>query len=144
MINIDFNHESEILEAFPTEQSAIEHFEAIRWRGNPTSPFDPYSKVYVCKGNKYKCKNTGKYFNVKTNTVFHGSRIPLRTWFCAIYLFHQEKLSSYKLGERLGVTQKTAWYMFKRISYCEDWIWFKEHEVDAIIEKALNSEMVLS
>lgn len=70
----------EFLETNPSEQDCIEYFEKIRWKGNlPISPFDPTSKVYKCKkGNKYQCKNTKKYFNFRTGTIFEGSKIKLK------------------------------------------------------------------
>ena len=66
MINRDFNSILELMQAFPDEQSCIDHLEALRWNGYVISPFDPLSKVYKCKNNRYRCANTGKYFNVKT------------------------------------------------------------------------------
>lgn len=51
------------IEAFPDEESCIKYFEKMRWEGNPISPFDPTSKVYKCRNGKYKCKNTGRYFD---------------------------------------------------------------------------------
>lgn len=74
MINKEFNSIIELLEAFPNEQSCVNHLEQLRWEDNTISPFDEYSKVYKCKNNKYRCKNTGKYFNVKTNTLFDNTK----------------------------------------------------------------------
>lgn len=120
MINEDFNSILEIIKAFPDEQSCIDHLESLRWGGNVVSPFDPSSKVYNCAGNKYKCYNTGKYFNVKTNTLFEGSKIKLQKWFVAIWLVtsHKKGISSVQLGKDVGVTQKTAWFMLHRIRQC--------------------------
>lgn len=77
MINQDFNSTLELIQAFPDQQTCIDHLEQLRWTRNVVSPFDAESKVYDCKGNKYKCKNTGKYFNVKTNTIFDNTKMPL-------------------------------------------------------------------
>lgn len=117
MVNQDFNSLFELFEAFPTEQSCIEHLEQLRWNGNVVSPFDTSSVVYKCKDNKYRCKNTGKYFNVKTNTLFDSSKVSLRKWFAAIWLVtcHKRGISSIQLGRDIGVTQKTAWFMLHRI-----------------------------
>ena len=65
MINKDFNSIIEIVQVFKDEQTCIEYLEELRWGGNVISPFDETSTVYKCKGNKYRCRNTGKYFNVK-------------------------------------------------------------------------------
>ena len=75
-----------LLKEFSTEQHCIDHLEKLRWNGNVVSPFDETSKVYKCKGNKYRCKNTKKYFNVKTDTIFDDSKIPLQKWFMACVL----------------------------------------------------------
>lgn len=120
MINIEFNSVRELLKAFNSEQICIEHLEQLRWNGNVVSPFDETSKVYKCAGNKYKCKNTGKYFNVRTATLFDNTKVELQTWFVAIYLVtaHKKGISSLQLSRDLNVTQKTAWFMLQRIRNC--------------------------
>lgn len=120
MINKDFNSILELIQAFPDDQACIDHLEELRWNGNVVSPFDPTSKVYDCKGNKYKCKNTGKYFNVKTNTIFDNTKLPLQKWFLAIWLVtsHKKGISSLQLGRDLSITQKSAWFMLSRIRQC--------------------------
>lgn len=120
MINIEFKSVRELIKAFPDEQTCINHLEQIRWNGNVVSPFDASSKVYKCAGNKYKCKNTGKYFNVRTATLFDNTKVELQSWFLAIYLItsHKKGISSLQLGRDLNVTQKTAWFMLQRIRAC--------------------------
>ena len=104
---------------FPDEESCIRHMEHMRWGENVISPFDPSSKVYKLSGHRYKCRNTNKYFNVRTGTFTGGSKIPLKQWFLAIYLLteHKKGISSYQLARDLAVTQKTAWFMLQRIRY---------------------------
>ena len=120
MLNIEFKSIRELIKAFPNEQTCINHLEQIRWNGNVVSPFDETSKVYKCAGNKYKCKNTGKYFNVRTATLFDNTKIELQTWFIAIYLVtgHKKGISSLQLGRDLNITQKSAWFMLQRIRNC--------------------------
>lgn len=120
MISTDFKSILDLVKAFPNEQACIDHLENLRWNGNVVSPFDPSSKVYNCKGNKYKCKNSGKYFNVKTATLFDNTKIELQKWFMAIYLItgHAKGISSVQLAKDLDVTQKTSWFMLQRIRNC--------------------------
>ncbi len=121
MVNTtEFNSIIELLQAFPDEQSCIDHLEKLRWNGNVVSPFDSSSTVYDCKGNRYKCKNTGKYFNVKTATLFDNTKVALQKWFLGIWLVtsHKKGISSLQLGRDLKVTQKTAWFMLQRIREC--------------------------
>ncbi len=120
MINTSFKSILDLIKAFPDEQSCIDHLEKLRWDGDVVSPFDPASKVYNCKGNKYRCKNTGKYFNVKTNTIFDNTKLGLQKWFLAIYIVtsHKKGISSLQLGRDLDITQKSAWFMLQRIRKC--------------------------
>ena len=89
----------------------------MRWNGNVVSPYDKTSKVYKCKNHKYRCKNTGRYFDVKTGTVFANTKLPMRYWFYAMFMFlaHKRGVSSCQLARDLGITQKTAWKMLHKI-----------------------------
>ena len=109
-------------ENFSDEDSCIRYLESVRWKDGVVSPFDAASKVYKCKGNRYRCKNTGKYFNVKTGTIFENSKLPLRHWFYAMFMFlsHKRGVSSCQLARDLGVTQKTAWSMLHKLRDCMD------------------------
>ncbi|ORU92126.1 MAG: transposase [Cycloclasticus sp. symbiont of Poecilosclerida sp. N] len=120
MINKNFNTILDLINAFPDEQACIDHLEQLRWNGNVISPFDSTSKVYKCAGNKYRCKNTAKYFNVKTQTLFDNSKVKLQKWFLAIWLVtsHKKGISSIQLSKDIGTTQKTAWFMLQRIRNC--------------------------
>lgn len=117
----------DLVKTFPDEQSCIDHLEVIRWNGNVVSPFDATSKVYKCKGNKYKCKNTGKYFNVRTATIFEDTKMPLQKWFMALYIFssHKKGISSHQLAKDLDITQKSAWFVLHRLRYAFDHPAFK-------------------
>lgn len=118
----EFKSIFDLLKAFPTEQSCIDHLEKLQWNGTPVSPFAPESKVYKCAGNKYKCKVTGKYFNVRTGTIFDNTKIPLQKWFLALYVFssHKKGISSHQLAKDISVTQKSAWFLLHRLRYAFD------------------------
>lgn len=120
MINKDFNSILELMQAFSDEEICIKYLEELRWGGVVVSPFDAQSKVYKCKNGRYRCKNTNKYFNVKTNTLFDNTKIELKKWFIAIWLVtsHKKGISSVQLSKDINVTQKTAWFMLQRIRKC--------------------------
>lgn len=108
----------DLIQKFPDEEACIRHLELIYGNnGKITSPFSPGSKVYKLKNHQYKCKATGKNFNVKTRTIFENTKIPLPKWFMAIWLItsHKRGISSYQLARDIHVTQKTAWFMLHRI-----------------------------
>lgn len=108
----------DLIQKFPDEEACIRHLELIYGNnGKLTSPFSPDSKVYKLKNHWYRCKDTGKNFNVKTRTIFENTKIPLPKWFIAIWLVtsHKRGISSYQLARDIHVTQKTAWFMLHRI-----------------------------
>ena len=133
----EFSSLFELLTAFPNEQKCIDHLEAIRWGGIVVSPFAPASKVYKCAGNKYKCKNTGKYFNVKTGSIFDDSKVPLQKWFMAIYLIanHKKGISSHQIARDLKVTQKTGWFLLHRIRYA-----FNHENFQQVMEQTVEAD----
>jgi len=65
----------------------------------------------------WRCKECKRQFTVKVGTIFEDSPIPFTKWLPAIWLLANTKngTSSHELGRALGVTQKTAWFMFHRI-----------------------------
>jgi len=120
MFNENINSILEVARAFPTEEACIKHLEALYWNNIPVSPFDKESKVYVCKNNRYRCKTSGKYFTVKTGSMFDGTKIELPKWFMAIFLIttHTKGMSSVQLAKDLQISQKGAWFMLMRIRKC--------------------------
>lgn len=120
MLGLNIKSVFELMQIFSSEQICIEYLETLRWGNVPISPFDETSKVYKCKNNQYRCKNTGKYFNVKTDTMFENSKVKLQKWFLAIWLVtsHKKGISSMQLAKDIGVTQKTAWFLLHRIRAC--------------------------
>ena len=59
----------------------------------------------------YQCTSCRRQTSVIAGTIFASTKVPLRTWFRAMYQLTQSKggISSLELGRRLGVTQNTAW-----------------------------------
>lgn len=117
MLEIKATSLSSLWRAFPNEEACVKHLEKLYWNDNPVSPFDPASKVYRLKNGQYRCKNTGKNFNVKTRTMFENTKVKLTDWFTAIWLIANNStgISSYQLAKDIGVTQKTAWFMLQKI-----------------------------
>lgn len=59
----------------------------------------------------YQCNACRRQTSLTAGTVFASTKVPLTTWFRAMYLITQTKqgISSIELGRRLGTTQTTAW-----------------------------------
>lgn len=120
MFDVNIKSLFDLQKALPTEQKCIEYLEYIIWNGKPVSPYDPTSKVYKCANNMYKCKNTRKLFNIKTNSCFSNTKIPLQKWLFAMFLISSSKkgISSLQLARDLNLTQSSAWFLSQRIRAC--------------------------
>ncbi|PCJ63935.1 MAG: hypothetical protein COA58_14995 [Bacteroidetes bacterium] len=115
---MNFKSLIQLLDYFKEESTCIEYYENIRWGGEPVCPHCGSEHPYVTnRGYKCRDKDCHKKFTVKVGTIFESSKIPLRTWFAAIYLATTGKkgISSVQLGEQLNLTQKTAWFVLHRI-----------------------------
>jgi hypothetical protein len=65
---------------------------------------DGARKVFQCTACRHQA-------SLIAGTVFQGTKLPLTTWFLAIYLISQAKtgLSAMALRRQLGVSYPTAW-----------------------------------
>ena len=110
----------ELTERFPDEASAAKWLEEIRWpngRHCAKCGCTDTRDVPNAKPMPYWCRDCKSYFSVRTGTTLQDSRLPLRKWVFAIYLYvtHLKGVSSMKLHRDLKVTQKTAWFMLHRL-----------------------------
>jgi transposase-like protein len=120
----------ELNDYFKEEKTCYEFLANQIWEeGKPVCPHCHYTKVYTTKSrstkpskkdiSEYRCASEfcGKKFSVTTGTIFEASKIPLRTWFAAIYLIttHKKGISSLQLATDLQITQKSAWFVLHRI-----------------------------
>ncbi|HZV71983.1 MAG TPA: IS1595 family transposase [Saprospiraceae bacterium] len=114
----DFKNLTQLTDFFTSEDFCKSWYENQRWGANVVCPHCNHDKVYrTTRG--FKCANNTCYkkFSVTVGTIFENSKIPLRTWFQAMYLVSVSKkgISSIQLAETLGITQKTSWFVLSRI-----------------------------
>jgi transposase-like protein len=109
----------EAIRYFSNEQTCIETVAAMRWaNGKPVCPACEHTEHYYLGTQKrWKCKECGRQFSVKLNTIFEDSPIPLDKWLTAMWMIANCKngVSSYEIHRAIGVTQKSAWFMMHRI-----------------------------
>ena len=100
---------------FKTNEDCIRFLEELIWEGEPVSPYDKTSKVYKCKDGWYKCKNTGKEFNILTGTLFQGTKIDLTIWFEVIFRENSDKsgLAATTINRDYGISYTAAWNMIR-------------------------------
>ena len=111
----------ELVDMFPDEESAVRWFEDTRWpdgeRHCGHCGSTETKEVPGAKPMPYWCKSCRSYFSVRTGSMLQNSRLPLRKWVFAVYLYmtNLKGVSSMKLHRDLKVTQKTAWFMLHRL-----------------------------
>ncbi len=142
-----FKNLAELTSYFPTDQSCREYLEQMRWNGKPTCPHCSHDVAFkFANGVHCKCKACHQKFTVTIGTIFEDTKIPLRKWFIAIYIFssHKKGISSCQLAKDLGITQKSAWHMLHRIRYAfgmaEPEMLTDEVEVDEYIYRRQGEE----
>lgn len=66
----------------------------------------------------YQCCRCRRQTSVTAGTVLHGTKVPLRKWFWAIFLVarHKKSISALQLQRDLAIgSYRTAWFMLQRI-----------------------------
>jgi ribosomal protein L37AE/L43A len=66
----------------------------------------------------FQCRACRRQTSPIAGTIFAATKLPLRTWFRAMYHLTQSKqgISSIELARRLGVTQTTAWTLKHKLA----------------------------
>ncbi len=126
-MNFNFKTISEFNDYFKDEKTCYEFLESQLWRGVPVCPHCATAKKpYTVKARgkfqdipSYRCseRSCGLPFTVRTGGIFEGSKIELRKWLQASYeiTISKKGISSYELATRIGVSQKTAWFINHRL-----------------------------
>ena len=109
----------EFLKQFNTEFKCLKFLEKNLWKNGVKCGYCN-SKNVSNKNKKTgfrRCRDCRKQFNVRTGTIFHKSKLPLSKWLYAVYLTQtgRKGISSLELSKKLGITQKSAWFMWHRI-----------------------------
>jgi transposase-like protein len=142
-------HTIDVSRKFATEESCTEYLEAMRWATNDDmacrgcglvgkenfrsfttkeTTRQRFSKkqggmvtVRVPGRRLHECKTCGRQMNVKNDTVFGFTHLPLDKWFAAVALMLEAKkgMSAMQVCRHLGidpkVNYKPIWYLCHRI-----------------------------
>ncbi|GGI23655.1 IS1595 family transposase [Pedobacter mendelii] len=114
----EFKSYSQFLDYFKDEQICVKYLEYHLWGDTPSCPHCGCTNAY--KTNRgYKCsdKHCHKKFTVTSGTIYRHTKVSLRTWLSAMYLTTSFKkgISSLQLAKMIGVSDKTAWFMLRKI-----------------------------
>lgn len=112
----------QVFQSFQTQDQAVEYLEKVRWAGEPHCPYCGSTSVgRHASGDRdmprWQCRDCTRAFAVTVGTLFHGTHMPLRTWFLvlALMLNAKKSASSYQIARDVGVRRPTVWSMMQRI-----------------------------
>ena len=134
MTNKNTLNSSIIAKQYSDEAEAYKFLENMRWENGIICPHCKNigaDYIEAENGNRktrtgkvtyrriWRCHTCKKQFSVLVGTIFEDSRIPLSKWLIAIQELNADKngISSCELGRKLGITQKSAWFMAQRIRF---------------------------
>lgn len=124
-----------LMKRLNSEAAAYEFLEELRWGSEPLCPhcsslgnsalLKPKDGTEARKTRTgslsqrrvWKCRDCRKQYSVLTGTIFHGSKIPVRTWVMVILEMCASKngVSAREIERKYDLTPKTAWFMLHRI-----------------------------
>ena len=118
-----------------TEADAYLMLEDLRWGGEPEAcplcgvmgrfyfltPTNGESRKTrtgaMSERRVWKCAGCRKQFTVLTGTIFHGTKISIRTWLMVIFEMCSAKnsISAWEISRKYDITNESAWHMLHRI-----------------------------
>jgi transposase-like protein len=111
----------EAIRMYADPEVARLYFASVRWPNGVACPRlgcgSADVRAIAGKRPRWICRECKNDFTAKTGTIFEDSPIGFDRWLPALWILTNTKngTSSCELAKDLGVTQKTAWFMFHRI-----------------------------
>jgi ISXO2-like transposase domain/Transposase zinc-ribbon domain len=110
--------EAQFREAYGTEERCRAVVEKLRWPGGFVCPLCGGTEgKWLSTRPKVQCRACRHQASLTAGTVFHATKLPLTSWFLAMWLVATAKngISSVELGRRLGTKQTNAWALKQKI-----------------------------
>jgi transposase-like protein len=102
---------------FGDEDAAVVLVARLRWPDGPSCPrCGSAEHTFLALRRLWKCRACAHQYSAKAGTLFEGSPLGLSQWLPAVWaVANDQHVSSHELARRLGITQKSAWLMLRRI-----------------------------
>jgi len=110
----------EFFARYGTEAQCTDALAAMRWPAGFRCPRCSTPEHYVVSQGArklYQCQGCRRQTSLTAGTVLDSTKLPLTTWFLAIYLVSQDKtgLSALALKRHLGTSYRTAWLIHQKL-----------------------------
>lgn len=106
------------LDRYGTESQCREALAKVRWPGGfRCQDCGHTGHCHLRHRDVYQCNRCKRQVSLTSGTLFAQTKLPLRTWFLAIYLVTQHKngISALSLRRQLGVSYNTAWLLKQKL-----------------------------
>lgn len=110
----------EFQQKFSSEGVCESYLFEKRWPKGFYCPNCNHTKYYYINARKlYECQECGHQTSLTAGTIMHKSKLPLLTWFWAIYLVAHDKRgrSALSISQLLKLNYRTAWRLLHKIRY---------------------------
>jgi len=110
--------EAQFRETYGTEEKCRAVVEKLRWPIGFVCPRCGGAEgKWLSTRPKIQCRACRHQVSLTAGTVFHATKLPLTSWFLAMWLVATAKngISSVELGRRLGIKQTNAWALKQKI-----------------------------
>src|SRR4051812_4623155 len=112
--------EAQFRAAYGSEEECRVVVERLRWPKGFVCP-----ACGSCEGTrlstrpKIQCRGCRRQVSLTAGTIFHATKLPLTTWFLAMWLIATAKngISSVELGRRPGVKRTNAWALRRKLMH---------------------------
>jgi len=110
----------EFIAQYGTEEQCAAALEQTRWPDGfrcPRCGSAAHGVIQDDRAKRFQCKACRHQTSLTAGTVMEATKLPLTTWFLAIYLLSQAKtgLSALALKRQLGVSYPTAWRIHHKL-----------------------------
>ena len=112
--------EAQFREAYGTEEQCRAVVEELRWPKGFVCPLCGGTEgKWLSTRPKIQCRACRHQVSLTAGTIFHATKLPLTTWFLAMWLIATAKngISSVELGRRLGIKQTHAWALKQKLMH---------------------------
>lgn len=105
-----------LLSVFHTPDHAFDYLKIKRFPLGVSCIRCGSSTIYHTNTGQYKCPSCNYKFIETTKTIFNNTKLDLTKWYSAIVILtSKNRISSHRLADILRLTQKTTYYMARKI-----------------------------
>lgn len=124
---------------YGAESQCIEALEGWRWPGGFVCPQCGHGKSHrlPSRARLQQCAKCRHQTSVTAGTIMHGTKLPLTTWFRAMYHLTQSKngISALEMMRKLGVSYNTAWKVKQKLMQV-----MKEREASVVLNQRVEMD----